>query len=147
MNSVNGDVEIMYLDNAPKIVRITLHDKSLFDEVVRGICDPVTGYEMRVQDDAASLLLRSIPSISEIASQSPKISIPAARQVNSWVAETASWKPTDHALGVGAFQNIGNGYVYTFNQVSIEPGDYTNSGTASLLKYVETIGTPNSLMF
>ena len=147
VNSVNGDVEIMYLDNAPKIVRITLHDKSLFDEVVRGICDPVTGYEMRVQDDAASLLLRSIPSISEIASQSPKISIPAARQVNSWVAETASWKPTDHALGVGAFQNIGNGYVYTFNQVSIEPGDYTNSGTASLVKYVETIGTPNSLIF
>ena len=37
--------------------------------------------------------------------------------------------------------------MYTFNQVSIEPGDYTNSGTASLVKYVETIGTPNSLIF
>lgn len=147
VHSVAGEMEIVSLENAPQIVRVTLPNKSLFNEVVKGIGDSVTGYEMRVQNDAARVLLWSIPSVSEIASQSPKISIPSARQVNSWSCQTASWKPVDHALDMGAFQNIGNGYVYTFNRVSIEPGDYTNSGTASLVKHVETIGTPNALLF
>lgn len=78
---------------------------------------------------------------------SPLIPLPAFRQINKWDANGAQWTGATDGLSQGAFQNIGNGYVYTYNETNVEPGEYTRSGTASTVKYFESQRASVPLIF
>lgn len=145
--ALGGEVEKYHIENSPQIIVISVPETSHLELSLSGVIDMTTGDEPVVQYESAELLLSSLPPITSVMKSSPLIPLPAFRQINKWVANGAQWTGATDGLSQGAFQNIGNGYVYTYNETNVEPGEYTRSGTASSVKYFESQRASVSLIF
>jgi hypothetical protein len=119
----------------------------MFSDVVSGVIDPITGSEIHVQENAAEILLSILPTISQILDDSPQVRFPASRQLNKWNGEAARWSKVEFGMDAGAYQHIGNGYVYTYHSSRIDPGEDTTSGTASSVKHMESLRAGVPLVF
>ena len=147
VSALGGEVKKYHIENSPQIIVISVPETSHLELSLSGVIDMTTGDEPVVQYQSAELLLSSLPPITSVMKSSPLIRLPAFRQINKWVANGAQWTGATDGLSQGAFQNIGNGYVYTYNETNVEPGEYTRSGTASSVKYFESQRASVSLIF
>ena len=147
VSALGGEVKKYHIENSPQIIVISVPETSPLESSLSGIIDMTTGDEPVVQYESAELLLSSLPPMTSVMKSSPLIPLPAFRQINKWVANGAQWTGATDGLSQGAFQNIGNGYVYTYNETNVEPGEYTRSGTASSVKYFESQRASVSLIF
>lgn len=132
---LGGEVGFIQNSHAPTLVSIRIPREFDLKEVLSGVVDPIAQQQIAISENTCRTLLSNCAPISIIVSDSPKISRPHYSQVNRWNPETASWSETDSNLSQGAFQNIGHGYSYTFNDSQIGLGDLTTSGTSSTVKH------------
>lgn len=142
-----GRVEHVENYNSPTIIEIHIPEGCDFEDLLSDIVDPTTGSMILVQRNCAARLLGSLSSINAIAEACPEIPRPASRKINKWDGFGARWVSAESDLEAGAYQNIGNGYVYTFHHDRIDLGDYLQSGTASLVKHWESLRAGVPLFF
>jgi hypothetical protein len=147
VESLGGAITTLQLENAPQVVEVSIPTGSMFSDVVSGVIDPITGSEIHVQENAAEILLSILPTISQILDDSPQVRFPASRQLNKWNGEAARWSKVEFGMDAGAYQHIGNGYVYTYHSSRIDPGEDTTSGTASSVKHMESLRAGVPLVF
>lgn len=142
-----GSLSRYQQESAPVAIIITVPPGVSLDEVVVGIEDSLTKTPVRIQRNASAQLLAALPPISEIILDSPESPLPAFQQIKKWDGNVATWVPVSNGLSAGAYQNIGNGYVYTFNENDLDPGDSTHVSTAAAVKHAESRLRGVPLMF
>ena len=147
VENIGGTVTTLQLENAPQVVEISIPTGSTFSDVASGVMDPITGREIHVQIHATDVLLSILPTISQIIDDSPRVRFPASRQLNKWNGGTAQWTQVEFGMDAGAYQHIGNGYMYSFHSNRIDPGEDTTSGTASSVKHMESFRAGVPLVF
>lgn len=106
-----------------------------FNTVFEGILDPITQKQIQISRSSCRAMLQQCAPISKVIEDSPKVSRPNFSQVNIWRPEFAGWERCDSNNMPGAFQHIGHGYSYTFNESEIGLGDFTTAGSPSTVKH------------
>lgn len=147
VEEAGGYVSFLNSTNSPRTVELNVPAGTKFEDVLNGVVDPVTGTNILVQRDATRVLLRSLPSITAVSEACPWIPRPSSRKLNKWNGAHGRWEQASSDLEAGAYQNIGNGYVYTFHKNNINLGDELQSGTASTVKHQESLRAGVPLFF
>jgi hypothetical protein len=130
-----GEVSLIDNPHAPATVALTFPNEVDFEHIFSDVIDPITNQQIVVSKDSCRTILKNCAPISQVVATSPKVSRPNFSVVNRWNPESASWVRHESNHEVGAFQHIGHGYSYTFNESEIGLGDSTTSGSASTVKH------------
>jgi hypothetical protein len=132
-----GDVKRYENINAPVSISIEFPMPVELDlnTVFEGILDPITQQQIKISRASCRSILRQCAPISKIIEDSPKVSRPNFSQVSIWRPEFVLWERCDSNNAPGAFQHIGHGYSYTFNESEIGLGDLTTAGSPSTVKH------------
>jgi hypothetical protein len=135
--SLNGNVTRYENINAPVSISIELpmSVELDFNTVFEGILDPITQHQIQISRSSCRSILQQCAPISKIIEDSPKVTRPNFSQVSIWRPEFVMWEKCDSNNDPGAFQHIGHGYSYTFNDSEIGLGDLTTAGSPSTVKH------------
>jgi hypothetical protein len=135
--SINGVIKRYENLNAPVSISIEIPTAYEIDfkVVFEGILDPITQKQIQISRSSCRAVLQQCAPISKVIEDSPKVSRPNFSQVNAWRPEFAVWERCDSNNMPGAFQHIGHGYSYTFNESEIGLGDFTTAGSPSTVKH------------
>jgi hypothetical protein len=106
-----------------------------FNIVFEGVLDPITQEQIQISRSSCRAILQQCAPISKVIEDSPKVSRPNFSQVSIWRPEFVVWERCDSNNMPGAFQHIGHGYSYTFNESEIGLGDLTTAGSPSTVKH------------
>lgn len=137
VRSYRGEVRRYENVNAP--VSISIEFSAGFDidfnTVFEGVLDPITQQQIHISRSSCRAILQQCAPISQIIKDSPQVSRPNFSQVSIWRPEFGTWERCDSNDTPGAFQHIGHGYSYTFNESEIGLGDLTKAGSPSTVKH------------
>lgn len=135
--SHSGEIKLYENLNAPLSISIEFSTAFQidFNAVFEGLLDPITQKQIHISRSSCREVLVQCAPISKIIEDSPKVSRPNFSQVNIWRPEFGVWERCDSNNMPGAFQHIGHGYSYTFNESEIGLGDLTTAGSPSTVKH------------
>lgn len=135
--SHSGEIKLYENLNAPVSISIEFPTAFQidFNAVFEGLIDPITQKQIQISRSSCREVLVQCAPISKIIEDSPKVSRPNFSQVNIWRPEFGVWERCDSNNMPGAFQHIGHGYSYTFNESEIGLGDLTTAGSPSTVKH------------
>lgn len=147
ITNAGGNITFLQSTNSPKTIKLMVPTEVVFEEVLAGLVDPLSRTSILVHRGVTETLLNSLSSITEVAESSPRIARPSSRTLNRWNGFLGKWTVAESDLAAGAYQNIGNGYLYTFHESDIDMNDQVSSGTASTVKHRESLRHGVPLLF
>jgi|688.fasta_scaffold37148_4 hypothetical protein len=133
----HGEIKRYENLNAPATISISFPPESNtdLDSIFVGVLDPITQQQIQISRSSCRAILQQCAPISKVIEDSPQVSRPNFSQVNIWRPEFGMWEKCDSNNMPGAFQHIGHGYSYTFNESEIGLGDLTTAGSPSTVKH------------